>query len=300
MSLPYEHEPVLLREVVKALGVRRGGKYIDATAGMGGHTREILKRGGQVLGIDSDPEAIKILKSSVREFLTKTKNEASPPVPRTGYSKAQNKKLVLVRGNFKNLKQIAQNCGFKNVAGILFDLGLSSWQIEKSGRGFSYLRDEPLDMRVDPRLKMTAAEIINHSSKEELSKIFSKFGEEVTSISIADTLIDARPIRTTRELVEAIGEDRHKLARVFQALRIVVNNELDNLKEALPQAIELLEKKGRLVVISFHSLEDRIIKFGLKVKILKIITKKMIRPSKEELMRNPRSRSARMRIAERI
>ena len=270
------HKPVLLKEVIQALNIKKGKKHIDATFGGGGHTKEILKRGGFVLGIDRDQETIK-------------------------KTKLVNKKLILRRGNFRNLKKIAEENGFSKVAGILFDLGLSSWQIEKSGKGFSYLREEPLDMRVNSSQKIDAAEIINHLSREELYEIFTKFGEEIDSRAIIHLIFRARPIETTRELVEAIGgKNTSQLARVFQALRIVVNDELDNLKIALSQAIELLEKDGRLVVISFHSLEDRIVKFKLKSQKLKIITKKPVRSLRKEVIKNIRARGARMRITERI
>ena len=271
------HKPVLLKEAIEGLNVRKGKRYIDATVGMGGHAEEVIKKGGVVLGIDCDPEAIAFLDSQIKT-----------------------KKLILVQGNFKNLKRIAQEHGFDKVAGILFDLGLSSWQIEGSGRGFSYLKDEPLDMRMDPGLEVTAAEIVNGSTKEELYEIFTRFGEEVNSWAIANAIVRARPIKTTRELAEVIGDDISQLARVFQALRIVVNDEINNLKKALSQTIELLEEGGRLVIISFHSLEDRVVKFGFRDNRLKIITKKPIRPSKEEIRLNPRARSAKLRIAERI
>ncbi|MBL7159776.1 16S rRNA (cytosine(1402)-N(4))-methyltransferase RsmH [Candidatus Microgenomates bacterium] len=279
------HKPVLLKEVIEALNIRKGKKYIDATFGGGGHTKEILKRGGLVLGIDQDSETISKLKTKNEKVKTYIKN----------------KKLILKKGNFRNLKKIAEENSFDKVAGILFDLGLSSWQIEKSGKGFSYLRDEPLDMRIDSSQKITAAEIINHSTREELYEIFTKFGEEINSRAIVNAIFRAHPIKTTRELVEVIGgKNTNQLARVFQALRIIVNDELDNLKITLSQAIDLLEKNGRLVIISFHSLEDRIVKFSLRTKNLKIITKKLIRPSREEIIKNTRARSARMRVAERI
>ena len=271
------HKPVLLKEAIKALNVKKGKKYIDTTLGGGGHTKEILKKGGTVLGIDWDAEAI-----ASANLRLKTEH------------------LILVQGNFRDIKKIAEQHGFDKVAGILFDLGLSSWQIEQSKRGFSYLRDELLDMRMDSSQKITAAQIINASSKEELYEIFTRFGEEINSRAIVKALVSARPIKTTGELVKVVGKDIGRLARVFQALRIVVNNELDNLKISLHQAIELLEKKGHLVIISFHSLEDRIVKFALKNESLKIITKRPIRPSKEEIMINVRARSARMRAAERI
>ena len=278
------HKPVLLKEAIKALNIRKGKKYIDATLGGGGHTKEILKRGGIVLGIDWDAETISKLKTKNEKVKTYIKN----------------KRLILRKGNFRDIKKIAQKHGFDKSAGILFDLGLSIWQIEKSKRGFSYLRDEPLDMRMDLSQKLTAVEIINNLTREELNEIFTRFGEEINSRAIANALVSARPIKTTKEIVEVIGKDAGQLARVFQALRIVVNDEIENLKAALPQAIGLLEKKGRLAVISFHSLEDRIVKFGLRAKNLKIITQKPIRPSREEIMTNIRARSARMRAAERI
>jgi len=271
------HQPVLLRETISVLNVKKRKKYIDATIGGGGHTKEILKKGGIVLGIDCDLEAI-----AYANLKLKTEN------------------LILAYGNFRNLKKIAQKNGFNKVSGILFDLGLSNWQIEKSGRGFSYLRNEPLEMRMDFHSKITAADLINNLSKEELNEIFSKFGEEINSWPIANAIVSARPIVTTQELTWVIGEDKKQLARVFQALRIVVNDELNNLKKALTQAITLLEKKGRLVVISFHSLEDRIVKLTFKNKQLKPIVKKPIRPGKEEIKVNVRARSARLRVAERI
>lgn len=277
MSKGFFHEPVLLKETTELLNVRKGKRYIDATVGMGGHTAEILKRGGVVLSIDCDPEAIACCKLRFRT-----------------------QDLILVRGNFKNLKKIAQKHGFQKAAGVFFDLGLSSWQIEKSGKGFSYLRDESLDMRMDPNLRLKAADFVNSLKKEELYEIFSKFGEEVNSRTITDALVSARPIKTTKQLTEVIGKDVGQLARVFQALRIAVNNEVDNLRKGVSQAIELLEKRGRLVVISFHSLEDRIVKFGLRDERLKVITKRPIRASREEVVVNPRSRSARLRVAERI
>lgn len=300
------HKPVLLKEAIDALSIKERGKYIDATVGVGGHTREILKRGGRVLAIDQDPVAIRILKARIKK----------EEIKRRRAQNEQGEKLILVKGNFRNLKKIAQKTGFLKVAGILFDLGLSSWQIEKSGRGFSYLKDEPLDMRMDPDLNLTAADLINNLTKEALYEVLTKFGEEVHSRAIANAIVGARPIKTTGQLVEVIrevvAEGRRKsqavsleklnpcLSRVFQALRIAVNKEISNLNRALPQAIELLEKKGRLVVISFHSLEDRVVKFGFKGENLRVITKAPIRPSREEIRINPRARSAKLRLAERI
>lgn len=269
------HKPVLLKEAIDNLNIAPDKRYIDATVGGAGHTREILRRGGVVLGIDCDPETITYVKSRL-----------------------ESKYLTLVQGNFKDLKKIAERHGFDSVAGILFDLGLSSWQIEKAGRGFSYLKDEPLDMRMDTSLKVIAADLVNKLRKEELDEIFTKFGEEINSRAIARAIFSARPVKTTGTLADLVGKDKRRRARIFQALRIAVNREITNLKLAVPQAIGLLKKRGRLVVISFHSLEDRVVKFGLRNKNLKILTRKPIRPSNEEIEKNPRARSAKMRVAE--
>lgn len=293
------HKPVLLEEVLEYLKVKKGEKYIDATAGGGGHTQAILKLGGKILAIDCDPEAVK----AARDYLA----SACPPGKHSFWR--------LVSGNFKDLKEIAKKEGFSEVAGILFDLGVSSYQLETEGRGFSFRADGPLDMRMDPNLKVTAADLINGLNKGELNEIFSKFSQEHYSRRLAEAICQSRrlrPIRTTGELVAVIekalpGKAKrkrkiHPATRVFQALRIVVNDELNNLKEALPQAQDLLKPKGRLAIISFHSGEDRIVKQFFKdkenINQLRIITKKPIRPTLEEIKENPRSRSAKLRVAE--
>lgn len=286
------HIPVLLSRVIGGLAVAKGGKYIDATVGGGGHTWEILKRGGRVLGIDCDPEAIKHVKNKIKNDLT------------------------LVRGNFVHLKEIAEKEGFTKVSGILFDLGVSSHHLETDYRGFSFNTDAPLDMRMDPDLSVSAADLINGLNEGELDELFKKYSQEYHSRAIARAIVRARtlkPIKTCNQLAEIIIRVRgrrgrfdrtHPATRVFQALRIAVNDELNNLKQALPQAVDLLEKKGRLVVLSFHSLEDRIVKNFFKEKeakgLLQILTKKPIRPNEEEIKVNPRSRSAKLRIAEKI
>jgi 16S rRNA (cytosine1402-N4)-methyltransferase len=289
------HKPVLLKEVIEYLNVGKNKNYVDCTIGEGGHAIEILKRNGpkgKVLGIEIDPELYKKLKEEKLE------------------------RLILVNDSYSNLKEIVEREGFKEIHGILFDLGISSWHIEKSGRGFSFLRDEPLIMRYDRRQKLTAERIVNEWPEKEIERILKEFGEERFAKRIAREIVRARkvkPIKTTFQLVEVIKKavpsfyqhrKIHFATKAFQALRIAVNNELENLKIALPQAIDVLENGGRLVVISFHSLEDRIVKNFLKEKEregkIKILTKKPIRPSKEEIIKNPRSRSAKLRGALKI
>jgi len=294
------HKPVLLQEVIDFLRVKRGSKYIDATLGGGGHSKKILEQGGIVLGIDQDEDAIQFVKKNFKfEIL--------------------NFKLVLVKGNFKNIDEIAHLKGFDKVSGILFDLGVSSFQLENPQRGFSYQKEGPLDMRMDKKLKVQAADLLNILTKGELNELFFKLGEENNARIISDGIVRARgikPIRTTEDLVSVIQEslgkkgrtsafDRSKVAkRIFQALRIAVNDELNNLKEALPGAYTLLDRRGRLVVISFHSLEDRIVKNTFKEfeskNMGKIITKKPIVPSFLEIEKNSRSKSAKLRAFEKI
>lgn len=260
------HIPVLLNEVVKGLEVKPGGKYIDCTYGGGGHFRAIQKAGGIVLGIDQDLEA-----------------HAS------------------VQGNFAHLKEIAIKNGFDQVDGILMDLGVSSHQLETDYRGFSFNREAKLDMRMDPvNQTVTAADLINAGSEKELANLFFKYGEERFAKVIAREIKKTK-IETTNQLAEAILRVRHKgksdrthpATRVFQALRIAVNDELDSLEKALPQALELLKPGGKLAVISFHSLEDRIVKNFMK-------KSELIRPTKEEINENPRARSGKLRIIKKI
>lgn len=276
-----DHIPVLLKEAIEGLKIQKGKKYIDATVGRGGHSEEILKRDGIVLGIDADSENITFLKE-----------------------KWQKNEVRLVCGNFKNLKNIARKNGFNEVSGILFDLGISSWQMDKSKRGFSYLREENLDMRLNPNdQEITASEILNKTSFEELVEILEKYAEEERALKVARLITKSRPIKNTRELVqilEKISDSQRLKARVFQALRITVNQELENLRQGLSEAVDLLEKGGRIAVISFHSLEDRIVKLSLKNSRMKIITKKPVLPIKEEIKENSRAKSAKMRIAEKI
>jgi 16S rRNA (cytosine1402-N4)-methyltransferase len=290
------HKPVLLQEVIESLQVKPGALYIDATFGGGGHSLEILKHGGHILGIDQDPEAIVRFEQNGQFAKAKTQKD-----------------IQVVKGNFKDIEKIAQENGFEKVAGILFDLGLSSDQLDVSGRGFTLRYDEPLDMRMDMTSSMTAEEIINTWSEDELYELFIKMGEERNARLIAQKIIKVRkesPITTTGKLVIAIEEVTktrgkiHPATQVFMALRIAVNNELEVLKNGLHQAFNLLEPKGRMAVISFHSLEDRIVKITFKHMeeqgLGKIITKKPLVAGEQETVENRRARSAKLRVFEKI
>ncbi|MEA3355375.1 MAG: 16S rRNA (cytosine(1402)-N(4))-methyltransferase RsmH [Patescibacteria group bacterium] len=285
------HKPVLLNESIKFLKIKPNKNYLDCTLGSGGHAVEIIKKGGKLYGLDIDPEAIK--------RTTKRINQTCP-----------NAFYKIKLGNFSKLKEHARDLKLTSVSGILMDLGLSSDQLENKKLGFSFQNDSPLDMRANPDLKVAAKDLINGLSKNELIKLFKKYGEEQYALSIANHIVLRRqqsPINTTLELVNLITKVKrkrggiHQATKVFQALRIAVNDELNNLKTALPQAYDLLEEKGKLVVISFHSLEDRIVKNFIKEhKGLKNLTKKPITPNQEELTLNPRSRSAKLRAAFKI
>ena len=278
------HIPVLQKEVLQYLDPKPNENFIDCTFGEGGHTHLILEKTapkGKVLGID----------------LT-LKPEVKPP-----------ERLILVRDNFANLKEIVQKYKFRPVHGIIFDLGLSSWYLEESGRGFTFQKREPLDMRYDNRNQLTAEKIINFWSKFEIEKILREYGEERFSKEISQLIVEERkirPIENTHQLVELIKravpkrylyQKIHLATRTFQSLRIAVNEELNNLEKTLPQAKDILSPGGRLVVISFHSLEDRIVKNFLKEKSseIEILTKKPLTPNRTEVKINPRSRSAKLR-----
>ena len=280
------HKPVLLKETIEGLRVKKNKKYIDATLGGGGHSGEILRRGGIVLGLDADQEAIEYIKNNF--------------IRRIGGS---NFKLTLVRGNFRDIDKIARDTNFDKVAGIIFDLGVSSHQIDNPKRGFSFQNEGPLDMRMDQQLGVRALDLIKILTKGELYEIFTKFGEESRAWAISDAIVRARsikPIVTTGELAKIVFTRDGQSKKVFQALRIVVNDELNSIMQALPYALELLQENGRLCVISFHSLEDRIVKrkfIEFEEKGMgKIITEKPIVPSIEELRVNKRARSAKLRI----
>ncbi|MBA7679917.1 Ribosomal RNA small subunit methyltransferase H [subsurface metagenome] len=302
------HIPVLLNETIEALAVQPGGRYIDCTLGAGGHAAAILERsspGGQLLGIDADPMAIKIAETRLEAYKDST---------------------LLINENFVNLQAICLKYDFLPVHGILFDLGLSSLQLNSNNRGFSFQHDTPLDMRFSPSQEVTAADIINTFSENELARLIKAYGEEGYSRQIAHHILRERPIKTTlhlaRVIEQTIGSRRgkiHPATRTFQALRIAVNRELEHLEAALKQAINLLGYEGRLVVISYHSLEDRIVKQLMQQESrgciclpntpvcvcghtarLRLVNKKVITPASTEVQLNPRSRSAKLRAAERI
>lgn len=294
------HRPVLLPRVISYLNVVKGAKYIDATLGGGGYTFEILKGGGIVLGIDQDQEAIKFVKGKFDPDQIGTKFEID-------------REIFLEEGNFANLKSIAGKYGFEAVSGIIFDLGMSSYQIDMSAKGFSFHKDEILDMRMGNEVRLKASDILNNFSEERLYEIFSSFSEELNSRAIAHAVFRARTLKQnivrTKDLVNIVNKvigkyDPKVLARVFQALRVAVNNEIEILKTGLFEAVDLLASKGVVIVLSYHSLEDRTVKMFFKLKenegCLRIITKHCIRPDRFEMSNNPRSRSARMRVAEKI
>ncbi|MFC1900381.1 16S rRNA (cytosine(1402)-N(4))-methyltransferase RsmH [Chloroflexota bacterium] len=302
------HIPVLIEEAIKALAVQPGGRYIDCTLGAGGHAAAILEKsspGGQLLGIDADVDAIKAAGQNL-----------------LAYSDS----ILLINDNFVNLKAICYKYDFLPVHGIVLDLGLSSLQLESETRGFSFQRNAPLDMRVNPNQELTASYIVNSYPEIELANLIRSYGEETRSRQIARRIIKDRPIKSTLELSRTIervtGSKRgkiHPATKTFQALRIAVNRELENLDSTLKQAVDLLGYEGRLVVISYHSLEDRIVKQFMKQESqdcicppsiptcvcghsasLKLINKRVITPSLPEVQSNPRSRSAKLRAAERI
>lgn len=290
------HKSVLLNEVINYLAVSQGKKYIDATVGGAGHTQEILKRGGLVLGIDQDQEALDYIRTHLPSQYKDT--------------------AVFVKGNFENIEKIAQKKNFGKVWGVLFDLGVSSYQLENKERGFSFKREGNLDMRMDKSLTISALDIVNSGSLDQLTRIFMKFGEEPLAKPIALTITKKRnhnQITKTGELANLVSEVYRRFGKtgkiqpatkVFQALRIAVNNELEALKTGLLQGVKLLEEGGRLVVISYHSLEDRITKLTFKKLekegIFKILTKKPVTPTFEEIRQNNRARSAKLRAIEKL
>jgi 16S rRNA (cytosine1402-N4)-methyltransferase len=297
LNIPYQHSPVMVPEVLGFLNLRSGGTYVDCTLGGGGHAQALLGKfktclpAGKVqnpnikiIGFDQDGEAIAAAKQRLAGF----------------------KDIEYINDNFVNLKEHLKH----KVDGFLFDLGVSSYQIDAAERGFSLQQDGPLDMRMDQGQELTAARIINHSSTEELEKIFQEYGEERFARRIARAVIGQRPFSTTFQLKAIIEKaiptwkKRESVTRIFQALRIAVNAELDNLTAAVSDAVALLNPGGRIVVIAYHSLEDRIIKRAFrdfaKNAILGVLTKKPITPGKDEVAENPRARSAKLRAAEKL
>jgi 16S rRNA (cytosine1402-N4)-methyltransferase len=304
------HIPVLVREVLATLNPQPGQWFIDGTVGTGGHARAVLEAtapDGRLLGLDADPAALEVARHNLETY---------------------GERVHLVHANFADLAEVAHRYGFFPVHGILLDLGVSSLQLETAERGFSFQAEGPLDMRYDPRSSITAYTLINDLSEEELAEILYRFGEERRSRVIARAIKQAWPVMTTTQLAEVVtravggrrGARLHPATRTFQALRIAVNNELEVLMRALDAAVSLLAPGGKLAVISFHSLEDRIVKefFAREAKdcicpstpypahctcghraTLRVITKKPIVAHPEEIKMNPRARSAKLRVAER-
>ena len=307
-----EHVPVLLEEVLEFLRCLPSGAFVDCTVGLGGHARAILERirpSGGLIAIEADTEALQQARRNLA---------------------AWKEKVTYVQASYRRLSETLQRLGVRDVAGILLDLGMSSAQVESPSRGFSFSRRGPLDMRYDRRQPLTAADIVNRYPEKDLVKIFREFGEEKAAKRIAAAIVRRReewPLSTTDELAELVASVArprparggiHPATKAFQALRIAVNDELGALSEALPQAIEVLRPGGRLIVLSYHSLEDRIVKQTFRgfekgcvcppsfpvcrcgrVSEVEVLTRKPMRPSEEEIRRNPRSRSARMRVCER-
>jgi 16S rRNA (cytosine1402-N4)-methyltransferase len=308
------HVPVLLKETNEFLAATTGSKFIDATAGSGGHIFGLLSVNvnAKILGVDLDQVSLDDLKAEVTQ-------------------RDLNQKIILVQGNYKNLDKIVSEENFGLADGILLDLGFSSTQVDDPERGFSFQQEAQLDMRYDQSANLTAFKVVNAYSKDELAEIFTEYSEERFSKRIASYIVEARkiqPIKTTFDLADIVKQSlpanlRYKandnLRRIFQAIRIEVNSELDNLKDFLPKAFDLLNPQGRLVIISFHSLEDRIVKNYFKelsldcicppqfptcvcdkVSNARILTKKPITASEEEVENNPRSKSAKLRAIEKI
>ncbi|MDK2877600.1 MAG: rRNA (cytosine1402-N4)-methyltransferase [Thermoanaerobacteraceae bacterium] len=307
------HKPVLLKETIDMLSPKPEGVYVDATLGGGGHFREILKRAdgrGRFIGIDRDEDAILNARNGFSEY---------------------GGNVEFIHDNFKNIKRIIENLNLEGIDGIVFDLGVSSFQLDEESRGFSYMKDAPLDMRMDRRARLTAEQVVNEMDRETLKKIFQEYGEEAWASRIADFICERRKngrIATTGQLVEIIKDaipararrkGPHPAKRVFQALRIYVNGELEILESSIKDAVDALNPGGRICVITFHSLEDRIVKNTFKQqaagcicpkdapictcghkKAIKVLTPKPIYPSPEEVEGNPRSRSAKLRVAEKL
>jgi 16S rRNA (cytosine1402-N4)-methyltransferase len=308
-SAEFGHVPVLLKEAIDFLAVRRGGTYIDATVGLGGHSLEIAKRlgaPGHLIGFDKDPKALEV----ARERLN-----VARPASHVAREQASDWPSVELRHeSFADLAHDAQRTTHGAVDGILADLGVSSLQFDDPGRGFSFQAEGPLDMRMNPMSEPTAEQVVNQFDERELADLIYEFGEERRSRRIARAIVRSRPIRTTAQLAAVVSaaarpmnqaERRiHPATRTFQALRIFVNRELDDLRRLLEAAPQLLKPGGRLVVISFHSLEDRIVKDamrdGMKAGQYRLLTKKPVTASDEEIASNPRARSAKLRAAERV
>ena len=302
------HVPVLLKEAIDFLAVKRGGTYLDATVGLGGHSLEIARRlgaPGHLIGFDKDPAALARAAVSLQpSAFSDGAGEGSAAGGRLDAGAT----VTLIHSSFA---EAGERIAPASLDGLLADLGVSSLQLSDAARGFSFQAEGPLDMRMNPMSGETAEQVVNHIDERELADVIYEFGEERRSRRIARAIVRSRPIRTTKQLVEVVSaaarsmkhERIHPATRTFQALRIFVNHELDDLQALLKAAPGLLKPGGRLVVISFHSLEDRIVKDalreGAKQGWYELLTKKPMTASEEEIDRNPRSRSAKMRAAER-
>ena len=300
------HSPVLLQEVVAALKPGPGGRFVDCTVGEAGHSVAVLEKGAGVLGIDLDSEALRVARRRLEEH---------------------GDRVHLVAGSYADLETIASERGYVPADGVLFDLGISSLQIDTAARGFSIQRESRLDMRFDSTQELTAHEVVNTYSEREIADLIYQFGEEPSSRRIARAIVRGRPINTTTELadivVNAVGRRpksrTHPATRTFQAIRMTVNQELENVRNGMEGAVRVLASAGRLAVISYHSLEDRLVKRFLKLESsdcicppttplcvcghtarMSLVSRRVIKPSAQELEANPRSRSARLRVAERI
>ena len=310
--MEYTHKSVLLDECIESLNIRPDGVYVDGTLGRAGHSREIAKRltTGRLICIDRDMAAIEAAKVRLADWMDR---------------------VTLIHSNFSEVKEVLSAAGVDGVDGMLFDLGVSSPQLDDASRGFSYMQDAPLDMRMDVSDPLTAHEVVNRWSFEELRRILTEYGEERYSSKIARTIVQVRetaPIETTLQLVDviksamppaALREKQHPAKRSFQAIRIAVNDELGSVEKVMKDAIPALNPGGRLAIITFHSLEDRIVKNGMaeaakgctcpprlpvcvcgnKPKV-KLISRKPIVSGDEELERNPRARSAKLRVCEKL
>ncbi len=306
------HKPVLVDEVLRSLQIKPDGIYVDGTLGTGGHACAVAQRlgpSGILIGLDVDPSAIERARPRLKGF---------------------EPQIITIKASYADLDQVLQDLGISKVQGVLLDLGLSSLQLDLSGRGFSFSRDEPLDMRMDPDGPKTAAQLLNSLSERQLEQLLRDFGEEPRARAIARAIVRERtksPIRTTSQLVKIIESlspprarlGKHPATRTFQALRIAVNEELENLKLFLEKAPELIDRQGRVVILSYHSLEHRMVKRAMqewergcscpadfprcvcgKKVLFKRVNKRAIVPSDEEIRANPRARSAQLRAAERV
>ena len=307
-SAPQPHRPVLYQETIEYLAPSSSGRYLDCTAGAGGHSFGILESSspdGQLIAIDLDPIAIQLTTETLSPF---------------------GERATVVHDSYLNSARILQRKGWDKVDGIVLDLGVSSMQLDQVERGFSFRAEAPLDMRFDPTRGQTAAELVNNLDEKELADLIWRYGEERFSRRIARKIVQKRPVLTTTQLAEAVrsafGGAHSRIdpaTRTFQAIRIAVNDELRTIEEAIPSLIELLNSKGRLAVISFHSLEDRIVKQAFRrestdcicppeqpictcghIASIKVLTPRPISPSEKEVEENPRARSAKLRVAEKI